>query len=455
MGPRRRASIALLAVLGLCGLGLSVTYTDPPSTSARRTNFTVTRDPLPTPKSRNEELKTSLDTLDQLVTNVTTLANESEGSLHNPNALADAQKDAERAKEFFTSTNAVNELGLTAQEAQPFQADTDQLVKLLEWHEQNIKYLVALWQKGQQITGQLMPIYENGEGAVAVWDLKSDQPIVQWNADTLWTPGSTYKVFTAYSILNAIDRGEISSDNVAGWNLDSCFYDMILVSDNNCAEAWLVTYGFDRVEADAHAIGATSTFFEPGDLKTTANDLSHFMEKLYDGTILSDSSREYLINDLFTHMHRYGIPQVMPETDRVFNKVGFVFGYMNDTAIVYTPHGDYAITIMTNYLDWEQIRQGAVVIREALDTPLSVEAPGPKPEIDSDENIQASEQPQSAENLQPIDNPQPTDSPQSADAPSGAPGPTEIEAHAETETDISAADSEPWPSDPEAPVTDE
>ena len=382
MRPSRRASIGLLAALGFCGLGLSVTYADPASDGGvAGSGTTAIFEPLPVPEARNEALKNTLDDLERSTEDLKTLATESVGSLYSPDAITEAEQAVTQAKNFFTSTNVVNELGLSETEAKPFQAEADQMVRLISWHEQNLKYLVALWKQGQQITNDLIPIFEYGEGAVAVWDLQTDQPIVQWNADTPWTPGSTYKVFTAYSILNAIDRGEISPDNIAGWDLDGCFYDMILVSDNNCAEDWLGTYGFDRVEADAHAIGANNTFFEPGDLKSTANDLSHFMEKLYDGTILSDPMREYLIEDLYTHMHRYGIPSVMPETDRVFNKVGFVFGYMNDTAIVYTPHGDYAITIMTNYLDWEQVRQGAVVIRQALDTPLDVAPPGPKPEV--------------------------------------------------------------------------
>lgn len=365
IGIGKRAGIALMSIIGLSGISLSLIDVSPVSAQIDAPPSQANGGNLP-----SEKLRESLLLLAETVTEAESFVAANAEHVFSQESLASVSSAASAATYWLNEAARINDRVISEAQEEAIVAQSELTRVELANEIATAEYRVALWEQGQQIVASVEPIFRGGEAAVAVWNLENDQPVVQWNADTAWTPGSTYKVYTAYSILNAIDTGQVSPNNVAGWTLDACFYDMILVSDNDCAQDWLNTWGFERVEQEVHAIGATDTYFTPGEFITTANDLSHFMEQLYDGTILSEASRQYLIDDLYTHIHRYGIPAALPETDRAFNKVGFVFSYMNDTAVVYTPQGDYAITIMTNGLDWEQIRQATAVIRQFLDSPV-------------------------------------------------------------------------------------
>ena len=41
----------------------------------------------------------------------------------------------------------------------------------------------------------------------------------------------------------------------------------------------------------------------------------------------------------------------------VADKVGFLYGYLNDAAIVYHPSGTYVLSVMTDRLSWGKIAE--------------------------------------------------------------------------------------------------
>jgi len=176
----------------------------------------------------------------------------------------------------------------------------------------------------------------------------------------VFVSASTYKLFTAYSTLLRIEDGSWawSDDDIAdGKDLSTCFNDMITISDNDCAEALMTSIGYQTVTDEAHVIDCSDTTFVSSDgyAKTTANDLALFLTKLYKGQILTQqSSRDILINAMKNNTYREGIPAGLGG-DVVANKTGFIDGYLNDAAIVYSTTGNYVLVIMTKNSSWHDI----------------------------------------------------------------------------------------------------
>ncbi len=163
----------------------------------------------------------------------------------------------------------------------------------------------------------------------------------------------------AFSVLKRIESGEYSwSDQISGGrNLEKCFDDMIVKSDNACAEAFVAKIGYKVLTTEAQTIVSTSTtFLDSESYKTTAGDLTTFMASLATQQIpLSATSQSTFLNALRRNVYRQGVPAGASGT--VADKVGFLDGYLHDAAIVYSPSGTYALSIMTNNSSWANIAE--------------------------------------------------------------------------------------------------
>lgn len=172
-----------------------------------------------------------------------------------------------------------------------------------------------------------------------------------------FTTASTYKLYVAFSALKRIESGEYkwSDQIVGGRNLEQCFEDMIAKSDNPCAEALVAKIGYRPITQDAHTVVSPSTtFLDTESYKTTAGDLSTFMASLATRQIpLRAESIERLTESLKRNVYRQGIPA--GANGQVANKVGFLDGFLHDAAIVYSPSGTYALSIMTDGSSWANI----------------------------------------------------------------------------------------------------
>lgn len=174
-----------------------------------------------------------------------------------------------------------------------------------------------------------------------------------------FTTASTYKLYVGYSALRRVESGEYKwSDQISdGRDLAKCFDDMIVKSDNACAEALVAKIGYRALTTDAQTIvsGAT-TFLDTESYKTTAGDLSTFMASLATGQMsLNNSSQARFIDALKRNRYRQGIPAGAGGV--VADKVGFLDGLLHDAAIVYGANGTYALSIMSNKSSWENIAE--------------------------------------------------------------------------------------------------
>lgn len=160
--------------------------------------------------------------------------------------------------------------------------------------------------------------------------------------------GSTYKLFVALVLFDKINKGEIHWDDpMLGTTVAGCFERMTVASTNPCAESWIAQFGRQYINDFIWARGfSTGTSFTTGSAnQTTAADLTKYMIGFYNGSLVSGANRDRLWDSLGRHPYRDGIPA--GSAGIVHDKVGFLWGYVHDTAVVEHPRGTYVMTIMT------------------------------------------------------------------------------------------------------------
>lgn len=174
----------------------------------------------------------------------------------------------------------------------------------------------------------------------------------RWNAHARETESvpsaSTFKVYLAKILFDKIDAGEIHwNDPILDTNVAGCFERMTVASTNPCAESWIAQWGREYINNYIYGLGFShgTSFTTGGAVQTTAADLNRYMTMLYNGTILIGANRDRLLDSLGRHPYRYGIPT--GSAGVVHDKVGFLWDYVHDAAIVQHPRGTYIMTIMT------------------------------------------------------------------------------------------------------------
>lgn len=159
---------------------------------------------------------------------------------------------------------------------------------------------------------------------------------------------STYKLFVALVLFDKMDRGEIRwEDAMLDTTVSGCFDRMTIASTNPCAVEWLNQFGRQYVNDFIYARGfsAGTTFTSSVANHTTAADLTKYMIGLYNGTLVSGANRDRLLHSLSVHPYKYGVQT--GSQGKAYDKVGFLWDYIHDTAIVVHPRGTYVVTIMT------------------------------------------------------------------------------------------------------------
>ena len=207
-------------------------------------------------------------------------------------------------------------------------------------------------------------VKDKGDFAISVRKLGDSG--VHANGDKQYHPASTYKLFVAYSVLKRVDAGQLSLGQATsgGQTLAQCFDNMIVNSDNVCAEWFGNNIGWNNLTNDARAIGARNTTLSRPFVSTT-NDQALFLQKLESNQLgLSEPSRARLIDAMKRQVYRKGIPAGVGVS--VADKVGFLDGLLHDSAIVYAPSGVYVLVIYSNGSSWAAIADVARQIHNQL-----------------------------------------------------------------------------------------
>jgi len=169
---------------------------------------------------------------------------------------------------------------------------------------------------------------------------------------------STYKLYVAKWLFHEMDAGKVSwNSSILGTTVSDCFDQMTIASTNACALEWLRQVGRENMNNYVWSLGFShgTTFTHPEATHTTANDLLRFMTMLNDGSIISGSHRDRLLHSLSVHPYRYGIPT--GSDGKVWDKVGFLWSYVHDAAIVKHLRGTYVMVVMTKGQSYGRIAE--------------------------------------------------------------------------------------------------
>ena len=207
-------------------------------------------------------------------------------------------------------------------------------------------------------------VKDKGDFAISVRKLGDSG--VHANGDKQYHPASTYKLFVAYSVLKRVDDGRMSLGQTTsgGQTLAQCLDNMIVNSDNACAEWFGATINWSTITNEARALGASRTTLSRPFVSTT-NDQALFLQKLESNQLgLTEPSRARLLDAMKRQVFRRGIPAGVGVP--VADKVGFLEGYLHDSAIVYSPKGVYVLVIYSNGSSWAAIADAARQIHAQL-----------------------------------------------------------------------------------------
>lgn len=143
-------------------------------------------------------------------------------------------------------------------------------------------------------------------------------------------------------------------------------YRMITISSNRDARKLVANEGFGYINKVMENYGFETRVIQnipySGKVyknKTTAEDISDMLEKLYNQEIISDSLSTKMIEILKEQkIGEDRIPKYLPDSLETAHKTGTVAGFVGDAAIVFTEH-PYILVIA---IDNEDVRKGKVKI---------------------------------------------------------------------------------------------
>ncbi len=194
-----------------------------------------------------------------------------------------------------------------------------------------------------------------GSFGVSFAELDGKKRRAAYQDDKVFRTASTYKLFVAYGTLKRIESGTWRwTDPVhGGRSLTKCFDDMIVKSDNPCAEILLEKIGYRTLTNELRAIGLKKSSFLNSFPETTAGDLTIFVGALQSGQLLNAASTNTLLSAMKRNVYRQGIPA--GASGQTADKVGFLEAFLHDAGVVYSPSGAYALSIMTEGSSWKVI----------------------------------------------------------------------------------------------------
>ena len=199
---------------------------------------------------------------------------------------------------------------------------------------------------------------DEGDIRVSVAQLNGGGWSASYRGHEQTVAASTYKVYVVAYALNQIADGKLSfDDEIKGMTFRECMSRTIIQSDNSCPEAMMEKFGRSTINSFLYERGFSraTTFTNGTATQTTANDLVKAAIGIEQGTLVSGSERTFLLDLMARQQYRQGI--TAGSAGVVRNKVGFLWGYLNDMAIVSHPGGKYAISIMTNNQSWSKIAE--------------------------------------------------------------------------------------------------
>lgn len=192
-----------------------------------------------------------------------------------------------------------------------------------------------------------------------------------WSAkgrgDEQTVAASTYKLYVAYMLFKQVADGKLQWGSPAlGTDVAGCFERMIVLSDNPCAEHFISLFDANAINAFiwANGISRSTTFISQDAAQTTASDLEKLLRGIETGSMIQGNDRAKLLDAMSRQKYRAGVPAGSRGT--VYDKVGFLWDYINDAAIVKHPKGTYTLVVLTKGASWGKVAEITRQIEQIL-----------------------------------------------------------------------------------------
>ncbi len=215
--------------------------------------------------------------------------------------------------------------------------------KLIEVYNQNLsEYQVRPLTPERNDGGRV-------EFGITYLDLETGEK-AQISGDASFHAASTTKPIVAVYALKQVGEGKLSLEQKIG---DMPLFErlrlMINISDNNSWEELLKFFGILRIQKFSDSLGLSNT--NQFKNTSTTNDLADFLAKLYQGEILSQKSREFLLDLMQKTETEDRIPAGIPAKKLVFHKAGTFEGEVHDIGIIAHPKNPFVLAILSNGLN--------------------------------------------------------------------------------------------------------
>ena len=204
--------------------------------------------------------------------------------------------------------------------------------------------------------------------AIAVAELKEGGRSADSSGSQTRVAASTYKLVVAYAVASDISSGKASWDSpIMSYTYRSCLESMLVRSTNHCATEWARNiYGFETLNRVASSIGLNGTCFGCEEYAmSSVIDQTKLMQAFYNAEKLNPDVAAVVTDMLDRQIYREGIPYGLKYN--TYNKIGWVPGYYNDTAIIEIGETPVALSIYTSGYSWGEIRNITKSIVEFLE----------------------------------------------------------------------------------------
>lgn len=209
-----------------------------------------------------------------------------------------------------------------------------------------------------------------GRYGIFIKNLKTGESFKQFEDET-FEAGSLYKLWVMATIFEKIKKGEIKEDDpletdisalnrrfgiaseeaelksgIINFTVSSAIEQMITISHNYAALSLLTKANQEEVESYTKTLGLKNSTMELP-LRTTAEDIGIFFEKLYKGEIVNPEYSKEMIEILKRQKISDRIPKYLPEGTVVAHKTGDIGSFENDGGIVFSDKSDYIIVVLS------------------------------------------------------------------------------------------------------------
>lgn len=213
-----------------------------------------------------------------------------------------------------------------------------------------------------------------GRYSVAIKNLKTGETYYR-NEDEAYQAASLYKLWIMATAYDQIQKGRLKEDDVLtkkvedlnktfriasqsaeltegeiSFSVGSALTQMITISHNYAALILTDRIRLSTVQAflKLHGLNDSSVGIDGSQPKTTAKDIGLFFEKLYNGELGTKDATQKMITTLKNQKLNSKLPKFLPENIEIAHKTGELFTFTHDAGIVYTPHGNYVIVVLSD-----------------------------------------------------------------------------------------------------------